>query len=151
MRSGGLLGRLPTPLNSYYAYTLGKQSLRLVPGDEQPILTNPVSHEIIHNDGSSTFIVHGTDKTTADKITEHGLGLNGHYYQSEIPDLLETTKMLAPLRGRGSRGAINRNVHGLAYRYDRGDYGASSGYKVVAELALPNPGTSLRHDQFRGT
>jgi hypothetical protein len=145
----GLRSKLPTKLANYYRHTIGKQGLELYPGDEAPIVSNPISHDLIYNDGSSTFIVHGTTKEAADKILDQGLGLNGQYHNPDVPDLEETTKMLAPQSGKGSKDATNRNVHGLAYTYNDGR--RDNRYKVVMELTTPNPGTSLATDQFAGT
>jgi hypothetical protein len=147
----GLLSKLPTKLNNYYRHSVKKQGLQLVPGEEAPVLSNPLSREFIDNDGSSTFLVHSTSKAVAQKILQEGLGLNGQRYDPDAPDLFEATKMLAPQKGDDSKDATNRNIHGLAYRYDSGDFGQNSGYKVVAELAMPNPGTSLNRNPFEHT
>lgn len=145
----GLRARLPTKLANYYRHAIRVQGLELAPGDEAAILSNPLSNELVKNDGASTFIVHGTTREAADNILEQGLGLNSQYYNPDAPDLVETTKMLAPQEGKGSKDAVNRNVHALAYRYNNGyEYNR---YKVVAELTTPNPGTSLAIDQFEGT
>jgi hypothetical protein len=144
----GIRAKLPTKVNRYFDYSKRKQGLVVNPEEEKKILTNPESHGIIRNDGSSTFVVHSTSKDVANDVLQHGLGLNAQYYDTGAPDLFETAKMLAV---KDEKAADSRNVHGLAYRYDGGDYGEGTGYKVVAELAIPNPGTSLNTNPFLGT
>lgn len=143
----GLRAQLPTKVSNYFRHAT-KQGLVVYSGEHEAVIANPVSHAIIRNDGTSTFLGHSTDRETADRITEQGLALNAQYNNPDAPALFETAKMFA---GPGERAADTRNVHTLAFRRDSGDHGESKGYKVVAELTMPNPGTSLNTDPFKGT
>jgi hypothetical protein len=140
-------------VKKYFAYSgrgsrTGQQGLISYPEEESAMQAHPLAREIITNDGSSTFLVHGTDQETAQKIVEHGLGVPDHPQDPSKTNLKWTAKMLAR---HNEAGSVVRNTHGLAYRFDGNDGGESGKYKVVAELSTPNPGTSLRKDQFAGT
>jgi hypothetical protein len=52
------------------------------------------------------------------------------------------------LAAHNEPGSVARNLHGLAYRYE-GNFNSTpeqNSYKILAELSIPNPGTSLRND-----
>lgn len=131
-----------------YVFDEMAQGLYADPKEEEAILRNPRARELITNDGRSTYIVHGTTEAAAKSITQHGLGLAAKFLSPESPDLEGTTKMLAK---HNEPGSVARNTHALAYRYDGVDGGEEGRFKVVAELGIPNPGTSLRNDPYSGT
>lgn len=123
------------------------QGLFVTPEDERAILRNPKAREIITNDGKSTYVVHATTQAVAESIAQHELGIRAWATRPKVPDLESTTKMLAK---HNEPGSVVRNTHALAYRY-YGDGSLDGSFKVVAELSMPNPGTSLRDNPYSGT
>lgn len=141
-----LTDRLPSLAMANYRTVASTQRLESNTSDEQAILGTPEAHEIITNEGESTFVVHSTTKVIAEAIMVGGMALDGQYYAPDKPDLHSTVKMLPK---QGEKGFIERAVHGLSYRLaGTGDVRAA---KIVAELDMSNPGSSIKSNQFEGT
>lgn len=138
----------------YFAYSgrgekIGKQGLLSFPEDERAITRSQTAREIITNDGNTTFLVHSTSEENASNILEHGLGIADDPFDHDKPSLQYTTKMLA---AHNEPGSVERNIHALAYRYEGGwSRAEDNGAKIVVEIPIPNPGTSIRKDPFKGT
>ncbi len=110
----------------------------------ETILKHPVAREVMLSDGGVTYLVHGTDPTKAAEVLRGGLTLRKSSKTSDVPGLNETAKMMPAV---DEPDAVKRTKHGLTYRYSIPENSA----KIIIRLDAPNPGTSLRENQFEGT
>jgi len=108
------------------------------------LMSQPISREVMDNDGTVTYLLHGTSIEQAQRIIGEGLMLRKSPDNPRIPDLHRTTKMMPAKSEKAARARIE---HGITYRFDV----PSNNAKVVIRFDRPNPGTSLQEDQFRGT